>query len=281
MSIQLNMTFKKIQNGYIPSFFVDKVWNKPEEILTVDKPVTLELWDPTNPTSRAKEFISGYEQIEVTKNGTCGTCKIASGNDGDYVIEDMWHQVSADTWQVDRKIKIVKAFSAVGIRQRLDFTTSFAEGTEYTGLHYFVPPVLYDHNDLDEDGIEDYLETQNLTYREDRLNIPAVMAYHEKRKISMTLIRADLPQFDSLSGRKNKERVFLQETDIGSLGFWKMDREIPQMCLRAYYPFYEGERSHALINEERPAWEAFWPVRTDVVLEMSYQIRIEEAPNFI
>jgi hypothetical protein len=110
---------------------------------------------------------------------------------------------------------------------RLDIVTALREGTSYDDLKYFAPPMMYNHNDLDGDGIDDYLRSRNLVYREDKLNLRSVMAYHELRRLSCTLIRADAPEFEPLPERPNRERAFLWKTDVGGLGYWYHDNQLP------------------------------------------------------
>lgn len=281
MSISLNLSTVKRDNGYGLVFSLTGRGDESQKLLKAPAPATLETWQAGDANGGRQTYSKGYDQVREATDGIRGECVITGADGAQYRVADVWRQVSSDTWQVDRRVKVESGSLATGVRSRLDFVTAFQEGAEFTDLRYFVPPILYDRNDLDEDGVEDYLETQNLMYREDRLNMLAAMAYHEKSQISMTLIRADVPEFDSLSDRKNKERVFLQKTDVGSLGFWGVPGKTFQMSLRACYPFYEGERSYALINEERPGWEVFWPAETGEILEVSYRIRVEEAAGFI
>ncbi len=282
MDQHLQLQMKKDKAGYVPGFVITGVTKDiPMEVLTIPYPICIETWNPKSLRNEQREYAASYTTSSNGTNGIIGECFIETSEGEKYRVIDVWHQVSPDTWQVDRKLHVEQGVSFGGVRLRLDVTTAFAEGTAFTDLRYFAPPALYDKNDLDEDGIEDYLNTQNLMYREDRLNMLAVMAYNEKYQLSMTLIRADAPEYDSVPNRLHKERIFLQKTDIGSLGVWKAPGGLNQMCLRAVYPFYEGEQCHALYIKEHPDWESFWPAQTGETLEVSYRIRIESVPTFI
>ena len=126
----------------------------------------------------------------------------------------------------------------------------------YADFRYFAPPALYDLNDLNGDGIEDYLDTRSLHYREDRLNLLSILAYSESAHLSFSLSRADTPDFDSTPDRIPGQAAFLQRTDVGSLGFE------PQgdggVTLVAAYPFAERTRCNALLVKERSPF-AYWP----------------------
>ena len=82
----------------------------------------------------------------------------------------------------------------------------------------FAPPALYDMNDIDGDGVEDYLDTRELTFRDDRLTGLVVMAYDPGQQRGLALGRDDKPTFDSHPERSRGQQGFVQNTDIGSLG---------------------------------------------------------------
>ncbi|PZE22836.1 hypothetical protein [Paenibacillus xerothermodurans] len=251
-----------------------------QRVLSIPNPVCVETWNVGDDQESIAEHTAGYSSVSEQEDGFLCTAELQA--DGSrYRITDEWVGVEADTWQVNRTVTVLHGRESAGFRLRLDAVTDFAEKTEFTDLRYFAPPALYDKNDLDEDGVEDYLSTQNVMYREDRLNMLAVLAYDEKRKISMTLLRADRPAYDDVPARPNKERLFLQKTAIGSLGVWKTPGSANQMALRAAYPFYEGERCHALYMKERPDWGSFWPAVTGESFQVSYGIRVELKPAFI
>ena len=281
MNNKLQLQMKKAENGYVPEFFITDGENNPFQLLRIPHPFLLEIWNSTFAVSGRSEITGHYKTIKETAGGITAESYIETPDGGCFKLVDVWRCVDSDTFQVDRKLCVEKGMPSYGFRLRLDVATAFPGGTRFTDLRYFAPPTLYDKNDLDEDGIEDYLGTQNLLYREDRLNMLAIMAYHEQHKLSMTLIRADQPEFDSNPDRPNKERTFMQKTDIGSLGVWTVPNESQQVQLRAAYPFYEGEKTYALLMQERIDWGAFWPAETGESIEVSYRIRVETAPSFV
>lgn len=263
---------------YIHFSFGDRD-DKQHEVFKICNPFILQVWNVKD--KEVSEYVAGYKKVNKTRNKIVCESTIEISNIGCYRLTDTWHQIRTDTWQVDRKLEVIQSFSSHGIRLLLSVIPTFEDNIKFTDLMYFAPPALYDKNDLDEDGIEDYLDTQKLLYREDRLNMLAVMAYHPQSKLSIMLSRADKPDFDSNPERPNKERIFLQKTDIGSLGIWTMDENSHQVELRAVYPFYEGEKTHALYMRERVDWGAFWPAKPGEIIEVSYTISLEYAPTFI
>ncbi len=281
MSISLELKSIREGNEYSLEFYTQSSRKERETILLVTQPIFLECWNASSKQNGFKTYSKGYDILSNKDGGISGEALIVTQEGSSYRVVDFWHQIGNDMWQIDRKVIVENEDPSLGIRSRLDFKTAFPEGAEYTDFHYFAPPTMYDHNDLDEDGKDDYLQAQNLLYREDRLGILDVMAYHGKRRVYLELIRKDQPEFDPQPYRPNKEKTFLQRTDIGSMGFWKVaDNGLPQMLFRACYPFLEGERTYALLRNERVGWGAFWPAITGENIEVSYAIRVGEATNF-
>ncbi|EXX84955.1 hypothetical protein BG53_04545 [Paenibacillus darwinianus] len=277
---KLSLKWDQGPPGQTPSFEFGESQQETVRVLRIPQPVCLDTWRAGAPKQEIAEHTAAYSAVKQTENGFLCEAELDAGGSR-FRIADEWLQAEDDTWQVNRKLTVLQGAGASGFRLRLDVVTALQEETDFTDLKYFAPPALYDKNDLDEDGLEDYLGARNLMYREDRLNMLAVLAYDEKRRIGMSLLRADRPAWDDVPDRPDKERLFLQKTDIGSLGVWKAPVDGNQMSLRASYPFYEGERCHALYMKERPDWGSFWPAETGEAFEVSYGIRVESAPLFI
>jgi hypothetical protein len=281
MKTNLKLAMVNSPSGYYPEFAVSGHSDTPLTILRISRPICVEIWQTGTSKEDSQTHALGYSSIREDKGAYICEAELVTQEKTHFMIHDIWSLTSQDTWNINRKVAVKQGAASAGFRLRLDVATAFSDDTSFTSLKYFAPPALYDKNDLDENGIEDYLDTQNLMYREDRLNMLAVTAYHEGHQLSMSLMRSDPPLFDSIPHRPNKERLFLQRTDIGSLGVWKAPEESKQMSLRAAYPFYEGERCHALFMKDRPDWGSYWPLETGETVEMSYGIRVEHAPSFI
>src|SRR5204863_1025920 len=118
-----------------------------------------------------------------------------------FKLADAWTRVSDDTWQVDRRLETVSVASACGVRLILE-CLPLMPARAYGDFRYFAPPALTDLNDLNEDGIEDYLDTRSLHFREDRLNLRSLLAWHSGSGIGIVLSRADRPDFDTIPDRQ-------------------------------------------------------------------------------
>jgi hypothetical protein len=216
---------------------------------------------------------AAYDSVTQTDNGV--TCLAhVSGHAGRYVVEDTWRR-EAD---------------GIHLRRRLTATTSAAEAVRlvlevvaapqrlaFDAARLFAPPALYDLNDIDEDGEEDYLDTRTLVYRDDRLTALAVLAYSPADQLGYSLVREDLPEFDDIPDRIRGQRDMVQRTDVGALGVAPGADE--STLLIAAYPFVERDRSHALTSEDRQPWGAFWPVQGGESTEFEVEYRLSTHPG--
>lgn len=245
--------------------------------LVLAAPVIIESWDKKS--GRMSEARSAYTAIKEDAEGLVGEATVATAEGGSCRVVDTWHRLDGGTWRLSRKAEVLAGWDG-GFRLRLDLVTTFADGAGYTDLQYFTPHALYDKNDIDGDGLEDFHHTQNQMYRDDRLNSLGVTAYHPRTHLTLSLFRDDPPEFDANPDRPNKELAFLQKTDVGSLGIWNIVGKVSQMCLRASYPFYEGERSHAVNFKTLVPWGAFWPAEQGETVEAAYRIAVTTSPTF-
>ncbi|GAW50923.1 MULTISPECIES: hypothetical protein [unclassified Nocardioides] len=251
---------------------------RDEEVLRIPTPVVLETWSAG--AEQVTRHEAGYEHAEWDGEVLQASCSVPVGGSAQARVRDRWSRADDDTWQVDRTLAVEGDGGPEGVRLRLRAATPFPEGGRLADFRFFAPSAVYDKNDLDEDGVDDYLPGLKMRFRDDRLNALSFTAYHEKRGVALTLIRADVPEWDELPHRPDKERLFLHDGDIGSIGYEPVDDTMPQLLLDACYPFDEGESTHALLLVERPAWEAMWPVTSEHPFEVSYQLRAEPYPDF-
>ena len=197
--------------------------------------------------------------------------------EGVFRLTDRWRRLDETAWRVDRRLEIVDVANPVGVRLLLELAPLLPRRA-YGDFRYFAPPALYDLNDLNDDGVEDYLDTKSLHFREDRLTYLTLFAFSERARLGFALSRADLPEFDSLPERSHGDSAFLQATDIGSLGI-EPERDGDGVKLLAAYPFAERTRSHALLVKERVPFAAFYPAKKSETLSVSYSLRFVPAGN--
>lgn len=276
----LNLTFNPVKDGTLLFEHLQES-GISQPVLSLNIPVQVDFWNKSEGTVSQVTLGGAYDNVAKVDKGYVCSGRVTHPQGVVCKVSDVWERTDANQWKVSRTLVVEKGLPDWGIRSSLDFSTEFDDKPLYKDFQYFIPPSMYDKNDLDDDGVDDYLQTQKIMFREDRLSTLSAMAYHPGKKVSLTISRDDIPTFDDNPDRPNKERVFFQKTDIGSLGMWPKDGDEGQILLRAKYPFFEGERSHALVLKERFSWESYWPALTGETLEVSYSIRIDEAPTFL
>ncbi len=247
-----------------------------ETVAIARMPVKIEIWDKESGYGAIQ---GNYQKTEKKGDGYICTALLKNPDpEMDIFVTDYWETASSNVMKMTRKVVVAHGEGGMGIRTGMDLEILPEIKPTFMQMQYFAPPAIYDKNDLDEDGIDDYFLTQSRIIRDDRLNTLAFMAYHPESKKSLTVVRADMPEFDEYPERPNGETVFLQRTDVGSMGIWNGEQGLE---FRLRYPFYEGPTSLALYSKEKVPWEAFWPALTGESFEVSYEIRVKSEVTFI
>lgn len=274
MANMCNLIARKLDSGNETLDCVDP----SERIFTLSTPVILETSVGDIPESIGGEKTEvAYGKVDGEGSTLTATASTTDKNNLAITVKDTWSSASSACFTVTRSVTIDSAPPNAGLRVGLDVQPAFAEGVNYNDFEYYAPNACYNLNDLNEDGVCDYLDTQTLSYREDRLNSLSVLAYHPKRQLGISLSRADAPKYDSQPHREKGQLAFLQDTDIGALGFRPNGGALHDAVLTANYPFVERDRCNALLVRERVPWGAFRPVITGDSFNLSYTIRLYHA----
>jgi hypothetical protein len=218
-------------------------------LFEVATPVILEALSGAGAVNRTS---AGYDTVSESASALQGRAEVR-GPRGRYVVVDAW-RVEDDGVHLHRQLT-GGADGEEAVRLVLEATAG-PHRLPFGEARVFAPPALYDLNDIDQDGEEDYLDTRTLVYRDDRLTGLAVLAYSPADGRGYSLVREDLPTFDDIPERERGQLDFVQRTDIGALGVSPADGD--GTLLIAAYPFVERDRSNALTSEEREPWGAFW-----------------------
>jgi len=284
----VKVDFLRNDKGFFPVIFIqfEQTPEQFEKFFAIENPILFSL-------KNYGEYGAGYDTIssvgsEVAGRLDVGSEVVARGRleapEGScFEIQDSWSLVYRNTYQVEREIKMVKKGKSEGFRNSLLLSTVLTAGVEFRDFEYLVPGAFYKYNDIDHDGIEDWLGTYNQSYRDDRLPMRAVIGYYLPKKFYISLFRVDIPKYDQDINlyRKAGERELIFDTDIGSIGFCPTSkRKSPQVIFRAHYPFYEGERSFSL-SRDGYGWGSFLPSKEGYTIKISYGFKINEASSLI
>lgn len=257
------------------------LWSKNgEAILEIACPVVVESMSASNPNCPHGDRTDfSYDNIQKCSDGYTAECGFTAANGAKGLVTDRWTIISDVMFTVRRSVVIEAAPPAAGLRFGLHLQPAFPEGVDFNDLQYYAPNACYNLNDLNEDGVCDYLDSQVLSYRDDRLNALSVLAYHPQRQLALSLSRIDTPKYDDEPIRRNGQLAFLQDTDIGALGFQPGGSAINNAVLTAHYPFVERDRCNALLVQDRVPWGAFRPVYAGDSFSVAYAIRLYHSSS--
>src|SRR4051794_3774505 len=178
---------------------------------------------------------SGYERIAEHAGGWTAQASLLASDGTQLDVVDEWSTTAAGAVAVARRATVARAGAGEGVRLELRATADGAASFDEWQL--FVPGALYNRNDTDFDGREDYLGTYVQEYRDDRLPSLAVLGFSPTAGRAVAISRAGAPDSDTdVTDRQIVERRAIQETDIGSLGLAPAGSSLE---LRASYPFAE------------------------------------------
>ena len=238
----------------------------------------LELVEPLRLCMLGHEPLAGgYEAVNEVGETWVANASVAAPDGTRVELVDRWSVVDECTLQVDRSATVRHAGSSPGVRVELRADTDAADADAHGDWQFFIPGSLYNRNDTDHDGVEDYLGTYTQDFRDDRLASLAVLAFLPRAGRYAALARTDLPEHDTaIPAEDLLARHFVQTTDIGSLGLAPAP-DGAQVTLRASYPFNE-EHSFCL-NTAGDGWAAYLPNRDGQVVEVSYRLRAARAAD--
>jgi len=235
----------------------------------------IEIQEPVLVATQGHQSSAAYRTVEVRDDAIqCESFVDLPGGTVLYVT-DCFRVLESDAVALSRHVEVVAARQGEGVRIEIRAVARSA-GAQEDDWQYFLPCTLYNRNDADGDGQEDYLGTFSQALRDDKNGVLAVLARCEVNGSAFSLARASLPSFDTAVSREQLiDRSFLQSTDIGSLG---LDPQPDgSVVLHAAYPFKE-DPSFSL-DMSGSGWEAFLPVQAGQVIDLEYEFRIDSTPD--
>ena len=140
----------------------------------------------------------------------------------------------------------------------------------------FVSGNLYNRNDTDLDGREDYLGGHVHEFRDDRNGHLAALAFLPAARGGLCLARVQTPTHDCpVTADQLRDGVVVGESDIGSLGIVAAPGE--PLVLRAGFPFRE-ERTFCLDTSGR-GWAGYLPATEGRAGSVVYELSAVTAPD--
>lgn len=215
-----------------------------------------------------------YSAVERGAGSIVGTVEVASPDGTRVQVRDEWRvNDEGDGVLITRSWTVAEQGTDPGVRVELLVSSTLESRPE--DWQYFVSTAMYNHNDTDGDGEEDYLGTFVQEYRDDRNGHLAVLARSTSTGIAVSLARVTPPTFDeTVDDEGLVSGVVVQNTDIGSLGL------IPKgesLTLRAGYPF--GEEVTFTLETSGRGWQGFLPTAIGAGASVTYELRAVETED--
>jgi hypothetical protein len=253
-----------------------EAWGRPTPVLTagaaeldLSRPVMVDL------LGTGAEAL-GYDEFTGSGDGSWRGTFQRRFADGSVVAGvDHWSPAGPGTARLHRTIEVLEQGSAEGIRIGLSATT-VTPGDRDEDWQYFIPSTLYNRNDNDGDGVEDYLGTYVQDHRDDKNGCLAVLAHLATTGSTFAITRADAPAFDTaVTEDQLRQRFFVQSTDIGSLGTAPAGNG--EVELRASWPF--SEEVSFCLDTDGTGWAGYAPNATGRILDIRYEFRLTSHPG--
>ncbi|MEM3942019.1 MAG: hypothetical protein QW829_04005 [Candidatus Bathyarchaeia archaeon] len=220
-----------------------------------------------------------YSYVLARENNLILGSKLQLENGFKCILNDSLRRVDEHVLQINRELRIISIGDVIGLRILTEFKT-LLDTSSFHNFWYLAPPAFYKYNDLDHDGVPDWLGVKNFMIAEDKLTWRSILAYHNNSGICLSFIRADKPKYDSIPSGSRTTQHFICETDIGSLGWWEnYENGSSRMSFLASYPYYEGEKSFSL-SKSGEDWAAYVPINENKLISIMYYIRIKRLGDF-
>jgi hypothetical protein len=139
-----------------------------QPVAATEHPVLVEVFDGTAGGWQGRPAEFGYAEVCQDDGAVVGIARVEV-EQARLEVTDTWCSAD-DGVRVERRVRCLTAEPGAAVRLVLDLDV-VAQGFS-PDSQVFAPPALYDLNDVDGDGVEDYLDTRELVFRDDRLLAP-------------------------------------------------------------------------------------------------------------
>jgi hypothetical protein len=236
--------------------------------LTIDPPIVISVFGH-QPMRRT------YDAIYPAGDSIRAEANLVLPDKTHLAVKDEYAQTDDGSVRLDRLAEVLAIGTGAGIKVGLEAAAHAGHGAG-EDWQFYLPCTLYNRNDSDGDGVEDYLGTYAQDLRDDKNAVLALLVRQPANGATFSVARLSIPAFDTaLTSDQLIQRYFVQETDIGSLGV--APRPDGNVSLKANYPFSE-EHSFSL-DTAGTGWQAFIPLRLGRVVRVSYEFRLGTSSN--
>ena len=263
----MKITFPQIYEHYYVLIENDK----KNSVIQLDFPVRVQILGGKNIRVR-------YDRVDESAGEYLARAVIKVNETYELHLNDTWVLDGDARIRLERKVECVKSEEEKGIRVTSEFRLTDSLAQSFDDYHIVFPGAFYNKNDTDEDGMDDYLGTFDQDYKDDRNPGLSETVWCSASKNYTAFIRADVPGVDETITREQiKERHFILDTEIGSLGFSPSVNKVNEMILRCDYPFCE--RNSFCLNVDGSGWAGYKKMETGDSFEVSYILAVGFAED--
>jgi hypothetical protein len=214
-----------------------------------------------------------YDDVTREGDAVVGRATVTMPDGTVVEIADRWAPTDERAVTVARSFAVRAGGTSAGVRW--DLLVSSAAEVPAAEWQLFVSGNLYNRNDTDGDGREDYLGGPVHEFRDDRNGQLAALAHHPSGR-GLCLARVQAPTHDcAVTDDQLRAGVVVGESDIGSLGIVVAPDE--PLVLRAGFPFRE-ERTFCLDTTGR-GWAGFLPASAGRAGSVVYELSVPAAAD--
>lgn len=226
--------------------------------------------------SGSKDKVS-YDSVAQEDGRYLCRAHIKARNGNCYRLEDIW-TAREDTVFLERRFTCESVHAPADLRLFSDMDCTDKTAQNILDYQFVIPGALYNHNDTDFDGRDDYLGTYAQDYRDDRNPSLSVLCYSKKRKAFVSMMRTDPPKVDALLTREEiKARHFVHDTDVGSMGIAPSMHKPGSISLHFDFPYYE--RSSFCLNIDGSEWSAYRHMEPGDSIDIQYTLLFGAADD--
>lgn len=225
-----------------------------------------------------KNIRTRYDHVKEEQGRYLAEAAIRVNAEYELRLADTWYSAGDGQIRLDRRVECVKSAEKKGIRVTSGFRMEDAAAKSFDDYQILFPGAFYNKNDTDEDGMDDYLGTFEQDYKDDRNPGLSETVWCSRSGHYTALIRADVPSADETITREQiKERHFLLDTEIGSLGFSPSSYKVNEVILRCDFPFCE--RNSFCLNVDGSDWAGYQKMGQGDSFEISYILMFGQAED--
>jgi hypothetical protein len=157
--------------------------------LTIDTPILVSVLghEPLRKT---------YDAIHPAGDGIRAEANLMMADGTHLAVKDEYVQTGDDCVRLDRVTEVLAVGTGMGVSVGLNTVARAGPGAG-EDWQFYLPCTLYNRNDSDGDGVEDYLGSYAQDLRDDKNGVLAVLVRQPANGTTFSVARLSIPAFDT------------------------------------------------------------------------------------